>query len=50
MKSKFAIVMSIYAVLAAIAILILDGKVRWVVLIWLGGLAVKTWIARAARW
>ena len=50
MKSKFVIVMSIYVVLAGIAVLVLDGKVRWVVLIWLGGLAVKTWIAHAARW
>lgn len=48
--SKFAIAMTIYTVLAAIAMVGLDGKVRLVVLIFLGGLAVKTWIARAAGW
>jgi hypothetical protein len=50
MKSKFAVVMTIYALLALIACFVLDGKVRLVVFIFLGGLAVKTLIARAAGW
>ncbi len=39
-----------YLVLASIAGFALDGKIRLAVLIFLGGLAVKTLIARAARW
>jgi len=50
MKSKFAIAMSIYGILALIASFLLHGEFRWGVLILLGGLAVKTWIARAAGW
>jgi hypothetical protein len=50
MTSKFAVVMIIYSLLALIALAVLDGKMRWVVLIWLGGLAVKTLIARRAGW
>ena len=50
MKSKFAVAMGIYALLALIAVGILQGQFRLAVLILLGGLAVKTWIARAAGW
>jgi hypothetical protein len=50
MKNKFAIAMIIYVVLAGIAVLVLHGAFRWAVLILLGGLALKTWIARAAGW
>ena len=50
MKSKFAIVMMIYVALALIALLVLKGKILLFVLIFLGMLAVKTWIARAAGW
>ena len=51
MKSKFAVVMLIYAVLAlVVAFFVLDGKVRLVIFIFLGGLAVKTLIARATGW
>jgi hypothetical protein len=50
MRSKFAIVMMIYGLLALIALFVLHGQFRWAILILLGGLAVKTWIARAAGW
>jgi len=50
MKSKFAIAMTIYGILALIAFFLLHDQFRWGVLILLGGLAVKTWIARAAGW
>jgi len=50
MKSKFAVVMAVYALLALIAVAVLQGQFRLAVLILLGGLAVKTWIARAAGW
>lgn len=50
MTSKFTIVMIIYGVLAIIAVLVLTATFRWAVLILLGGLAIKTLIARAAGW
>jgi len=50
MKSKFAIAMTVYGILALIAFFLLHDQFRWGVLILLGGLAVKTWIARAAGW
>jgi hypothetical protein len=50
MKSKFAAVMVIYGILALIAVFILKDQFRWGVLILLGGLAIKTLIARAAGW
>jgi hypothetical protein len=37
--------MASYAALALLAWLTLDGKFRWVVWIFLGGLAVKTYLA-----
>jgi hypothetical protein len=50
MKPSFRAAMLTYAALALIAGFALDGKFRLVVWIFLGGLAVKTWIARAAGW
>ncbi len=50
MKSKFAVAMTIYAVLALAGWFVLTGNMRLAVLILLGGLAVKTCIARAAGW
>jgi hypothetical protein len=50
MKPNFAIAMGSYLVFALIAGFALDGKFRLVVWIFLGGLAVKTWIARKAGW
>lgn len=50
MNKRFAIAMSIYVVLALIAVVVLKDQIRLAVLILLGGLAVKTLIARAARW
>lgn len=42
--------MSIYGVLAIAAVFLLKDQFRLAVLILLGGLAIKTVIARAARW
>jgi hypothetical protein len=50
MPSKFIVVMIVYALLALIAIFLLHGQFRLGVLILLGGLAVKTLIARQAGW
>jgi hypothetical protein len=50
MPSKLTAVMIIYAILGLTAIFVLDGKFRLAVLILLGGLAVKTLIARRAGW
>ena len=50
MRSKFAVAMMVYAVLALTGIFVLDGKVRLAILILLGGLAIKTVIARGAGW
>ena len=50
MKPKFLAAMASYAVFAFIAGFALDGKFRLAVWILLGGLAVKTLIARAAGW
>ncbi len=50
MKSKFAIAMTVYGLLGLIAVVVLHGQFRLAVLILLGGLAVKTWIAKAAGW
>lgn len=47
---SFSAAMLSYAVLALIAGFALDGKFRLVVWIFVGGLALKTWIARAAGW
>jgi hypothetical protein len=50
MPSKFVIVMSVYAALGLLGVFILHGEFRWALLILLGGLAIKTLIARAAGW
>jgi hypothetical protein len=50
MKNKFAVAMTIYGILGLIGLLVLHGQFRWAVLILLGGLAIKTLIARAAGW
>ncbi len=42
--------MGAYAVLGALATFTLDGVFRAAVLILLGGLALKTWIAYKAGW
>ena len=42
---KFYLALSCYAAIALLATLTLDGKFLWVVWIFLGGLAVKTYIA-----
>ena len=50
MKVSFTAAMASYAVLALIAGFALDGKMRIALWILLGGLAVKTVIARFAGW
>jgi len=42
---KFYLALVCYAVIAMLATLTLDGKFLWVVWIFLGGLALKTYIA-----
>ena len=51
MKLPIAVVMGAYAVLALLAGLTLsEPRFRFAVWILLGGLALKTWIAHAAKW
>ncbi len=50
MKPTFMAAMLSYIALALVAAFALQGNVRLVVWIFLGGLALKTWIARAAGW
>jgi hypothetical protein len=42
MKSKFVVALAIYAVLALLAVVTLEGKIRIATLIFLGGFAIKT--------
>jgi len=42
---KFYLALACYAAIALLATLTLDGKFLWVVWIFLGGLALKTYIA-----
>jgi hypothetical protein len=42
---KFYLALASYAVIALLAAVTLDGKFRWVVWIFLGGLALRTYIA-----
>jgi hypothetical protein len=47
---RLAAALAAYAVLALAAGITLDGVFRWAVWVFLGGLALKTWIVwRAAR-
>ena len=50
MNTRFLWAMGTYAVLALSAALTLDGLMRDAVWILLGGLAVKTYIAKKAGW
>ena len=50
MRHRFSSAMGAYAVLALLAALTLDGLFRVAVWIFLGGLAVKTYIAHKAGW
>jgi hypothetical protein len=50
MKPSFAFAMIAFAILGLLAALTLDGTVRLVCLIFLGGLVLKTLIARKAGW
>jgi hypothetical protein len=49
-KPNFRWAMITYAVLAALGLFTLDGVVRTVLLIFLGGLVLKTLIAYKAGW
>lgn len=48
-RSGMAAAMAAYAVLAALATLTLTGKMRIAVWIFLGGMAVKTWLSSLHR-
>ena len=50
MSTRFLWAMSTYAVLSLLAALTLDGLMREAVWILLGGLALKTYIAKKAGW
>ena len=50
MNTRFLWAVGTYAVLALLAALTLDGLMRDAVWILLGGLAVKTYIAKKAGW
>jgi hypothetical protein len=50
MNTRFLWAMGTYAVLALLAALTLEGLMRNAVWILLGGLAVKTFIAKKAGW
>jgi hypothetical protein len=50
MNTRFLWAMGTYAVLALLAALTLEGLMRDAVWILLGGLAVKTYIAKKAGW
>ena len=50
MKNKFAIAMVIYGVLGVIGFFVLQGQIRLALMILLGGLVLKTLIARGAGW
>jgi hypothetical protein len=50
MNTRFLRAMGTYAVLALLAALTLDGIMRYAVWILMGGLAVKTFIAKKAGW
>jgi hypothetical protein len=50
MNKRLAGAMVAYAVLSAIAVVILQGKILYGVLILFGGLALKTLIAAKAGW
>jgi hypothetical protein len=47
MNVRFYATMACYAVLAALATWTLEGKMRTAVYIFLGGLALKTWLVVA---
>ena len=50
MNNRFLWAMGTYAILALLAALTLDGLMRYAVWIFLGGLALKTYIAKKAGW
>jgi hypothetical protein len=50
MNTRFLWAMGTYAVLALLAALTLEGLMRDAVWILMGGLAVKTYIAKKAGW
>jgi hypothetical protein len=49
MNVRFVVAMAAYALLAILGTITLTGKIRTALWIFLGGLAVKTAIAAAAR-
>jgi hypothetical protein len=50
MNARFALAMTAYAVFALLgAIILTDEKIRGALWIFLGGLALKTWLAHAAH-
>jgi hypothetical protein len=50
MNSRLLMAFGAYAVLALLAYFTLDGKLRYAVLLLMGGLSIKTYIAYKAGW
>jgi hypothetical protein len=50
MNSRLLWAFGAYALLAVLAWFTLDGKLRYAVLLLMGGLSVKTYIAHKAGW
>jgi hypothetical protein len=50
MNSRLLMAFAAYAVLALLAYFTLDGKLRYAVLLLMGGLSIKTYIAYKAGW
>ncbi len=44
MNNRFYLAMGFYALLAVLAVFTLEGKFRLAILVFLAGLAVKTWL------
>lgn len=49
MKPGFRITVLTFAILAALAAITLEGKIRTATLVFLGGFGVKTWIVEIKR-
>ena len=49
MSQRFYLALAAYGVLAMLALVTLDGRIRLVTLILLAGLALRTWLVKLGR-
>lgn len=49
MGSRFAKALAAYLALALLAFFTLEGSLRLITLVWLAGLAIKTWLVQRRR-